>query len=139
DWYVDELSLETWVTDLETVVDAAGVERFALLGQSQGAAISIADAVRHPERVTKLVIIGGFSRGGLRRSPEEREQRRAMVTLMRLGWGANEPAFRQLFTSRIMPDASKQVADAFNELQRRTTSAECAARYLETVGEFDVD
>jgi hypothetical protein len=82
---------------------------------------------------------GGFARGGYRRSPEEREQRKAMGTLMRLGWGANEPAFRQLFTSRMMPDANKEQADAFNELQRRTTSAECAARYLETVSNFDVD
>jgi len=139
DWDVDELSLDAWVRDLETVVDAAGVDRFALLGQSQGCAISIAYAVRHPERVTNLVLIGGFARGGYRRSPEEREQRKAMGTLMRLGWGANEPAFRQLFTSRMMPDANKEQADAFNELQRRTTSAECAARYLETVSNFDVD
>jgi class 3 adenylate cyclase/pimeloyl-ACP methyl ester carboxylesterase len=139
DWDVDEVSLDAWVSDLETVIDAAGIERFALLGQSQGCAISIAYAVRHPERVTKLVFIGGFSRGGARRSPEERHQRKAMATLMRLGWGANESAFRQLFTSRMMPDASKEEADAFNELQRRTTSAECAARYLETVGNFDVD
>src|SRR5262245_51186974 len=139
DWDVGELSLDSWVRDLEVVVDAAGIDRFALLGQSQGCAISIAYAVRHPERVTKLVFIGGFARGGYRRSPEEKEQRKAMGTLMRLGWGANEPAFRQLFTSRMMPDASKEQADAFNELQRRTTSAECAARYLETVSNFDVD
>lgn len=139
DWDVDELSLDAWVRDLETVVDAAGVDRFALLGQSQGCAIAIGYAVRHPERVTKLVFIGGFAHGGARRSPEEREQRRAMATLMRLGWGANEPAFRQLFTAHMMPEATKEQADAFNQLQRRTTSAECAARYFETVGNFDVD
>jgi hypothetical protein len=62
-----------------------------------------------------------------------------MATLMRLGWGADVPPFRQLFTSQMMPGATKEQADAFNELQRRTTSAECAARYYETVGDFDIN
>jgi pimeloyl-ACP methyl ester carboxylesterase len=62
-----------------------------------------------------------------------------MATLMRLGWGADVPAFRQLFTSQMMPGATKEQADAFNELQRRTTSSECAVRYYETVGDFDID
>ena len=139
DWDVDELSLDAWVSDLATVVDAADVERFPLLGSSQGCAISIAYAVRHPERVTHLVLLGGFAHGGNKRSLEERERRTAMVTLMRLGWGLDDPGFRQLFTSRMMPEATKEQADAFNELQRRTTSAECAVRYFETVGDFDID
>jgi pimeloyl-ACP methyl ester carboxylesterase len=62
-----------------------------------------------------------------------------MTTLMRLGWGSDDPAFRQLFTSEMIPGATKEQADAFNELQRRTTSAECAAQYFETVGEFDIN
>jgi len=136
---VVELSIDAWVRDLETVVDAAGVERFALLAQSQGCAISITYAVRHPERVTHLVLYGGYALGGNKRSLEEREARNAMVTLMRLGWGADDPAFRQLFTSRMMRGASKEQADAFNELQRRTTSAEMAARYFATVGDFDIN
>ena len=88
-------------------------------------------------RVTRVVLYGGFARGGKKRSPEEGERRIAMATLMRLGW--DDPGFRQMFTSRMMPEATKEQADAFNELQRRTTSAECAARYLETVGDFDID
>jgi pimeloyl-ACP methyl ester carboxylesterase len=139
DWEVGEISLEAWVSDLETVVEAAGVERFCLLGSSQGCAISIAYAVRYPERVTHLVLYGGFALGGKKRAPEEREKRNAMAALMRLGWGADDPAFRQFFTSEMMPDATKEQAEAFNELQRRTTSADCAVRYLETVGEFDIN
>jgi class 3 adenylate cyclase/pimeloyl-ACP methyl ester carboxylesterase len=139
DWEVAELSLDAWVSDLETVIEAAGVERLRLLGGSQGCAISIAYAVRHPERVTHLVLYGGFARGRKKRSAEERESSVAMATLMRLGWGADVPAFRQLFTSQMMPGATKEQADAFNELQRRTTSAECAVRYYETVGDFDID
>jgi class 3 adenylate cyclase/pimeloyl-ACP methyl ester carboxylesterase len=138
DWDVDELSLDAWVSDLETVVDAAGLERFPLLGLSQSCAVSIIYAVRHPERVSHLVLYGGFARGGDKRSPQEKEKRTAMATLMRMGWGANDAGFRQLFTSNMMPGATKEQADSFNDLQRRSTSPECAVRYFETVGDFDV-
>jgi class 3 adenylate cyclase/pimeloyl-ACP methyl ester carboxylesterase len=138
DWDVDELSLEAWVGDLETVVDAAGIERFPLLGVSQGCAISIAYAVRHPERLSHLILYGGFALGGMKRSPEEREKRRAMGTLMRLGWGSDDPTFRQMFTSQFIPEATKEQADWFNDLHRKTTSPECAARYFEAVNNFDV-
>jgi pimeloyl-ACP methyl ester carboxylesterase len=74
----------------------------------------------------------------LKRAPEEREQRQAMGTLMRMGWNVPDSSFRQLFTSRLMPGASKEQADIFNDLQRNTTSAECAVRYYEAVSNFDV-
>jgi pimeloyl-ACP methyl ester carboxylesterase len=138
DWDVAELSLEAWVTDLETVVDAAGIERFALLGYSQGCAISVAYAVRHPERVSHLILYGGFALGAGKRSPQEAVTRQALATLMRLEWGADNPAIRQLFAARLMPDATKEQADSFSRLQQRTTSAECAARYYETTAQFDV-
>jgi class 3 adenylate cyclase/pimeloyl-ACP methyl ester carboxylesterase len=138
DWEVDELSLEAWVSDLETVVDTLGIERFPLIGVSQGCAISIAYAARHPERLSHLILYGGFALGRGKRSPEENEKRKAMGTLMRLGWGMDDPAFRQMFTSQFIPDATKEQADWFNDLQRKTTSSECAARYFEAVGNFDV-
>ena len=83
DWDVDELSLDAWVSDLESVVDAVGVERFPLLGMSQGCAVAVAYAVRHPERVSHLILYGGFTLGGKKRSPQEHEKRNAMATLMR--------------------------------------------------------
>jgi pimeloyl-ACP methyl ester carboxylesterase len=138
DWDVAELSLDAWVSDLKAVVDAAGIERFPLLGISQGCAISVAFAVRYPERVSHLILYGGFALGGRKQSPEMAAKRDAMATLMRLSWGADEPVFRQLFTSQLVPDATKEQADAFNELQRRSASPECAARYYETVGNLDV-
>lgn len=138
DWDVDDISLDAWVGDLEAVVSAAGVDRFPLLGLSQGVAVSVAYAVRNPERLTHLILYGGFVRGGDLRSSQEKEQRAAMMTLMRIGWGGNDPTFRQLFTSRMMPGASKEQADAFNEAQRLTTSADCAARYFQTVGALDI-
>ncbi len=138
DWDVDTLSLDAWVTDLETVVNRAAVERFPLLGMSQGGAISVAYAVRHPERVTHLILYGAFALGGKRRSPAEKERRDAMTTLMRLGWGADNPTFRQIFTGLFIPGATHEQADIFNELQLRTTSPECAVRYFDAVNDFDI-
>lgn len=138
DWDVETLSLEAWVSDLEAVVDAAGIKQFPLLGASQGCAVSIAYAVRHPERVSHLILYGGFALGEAKRSPEEKELRSAMATLMRHGWGSDNPAFRQMFTAQFMPGATPEQAASFNELQRRTTSPECAARYFEAAGQIDV-
>jgi pimeloyl-ACP methyl ester carboxylesterase len=138
DWDVDGLSLDAWVSDLETVVDAAGIERFPLLGMSQGCAISVAYAVRYPERMSHLVLYGGFALGGKKRAPAEKERRNAMMTLMRLGWGADNPSFRQMFTGLFIPGGTHEQADIFNELQRRTTSPECAARYFDVVGDIDI-
>jgi pimeloyl-ACP methyl ester carboxylesterase len=139
DWDVDEVSLDAWVNDLETVVDAAGIERFSLLGISQGCAVSVAYATRHPERVSHLILYGGFAVGAMKNdSPDVRERFKAMNTLVRLGWGADNPAFRQVFTGLFMPGATQEQMDFFNELQRRTTSPECAFRYREVVGDLDV-
>ena len=138
DWDVDTLSLDAWVTDLETVVDAVGVERFPLLGISQGGAVAAAYAARHPERVSHLILYGAFALGGNKRAPAEKEMRDAMTTLMRLGWGADNPSFRQMFTARFIPGATHERADYFNELQRKTTSSECAARYFDVVNNFDI-
>ena len=140
DWEVDDISFDAWVRDLETVVDAAGYDRFPLLGVSQGCAISIAYAVRHPERVSHLVLYAGFAAGVFQRDDdrEAQERRRATNTLIRLGWGQPNPAFRQLFTSMFIPDATKEQADAFNDMQRWSASAEVAARHHQTSANIDV-
>jgi len=138
DWDVDTLSLDAWVTDLETVVDAVGVEHFPILGISQGGPVAIAYAVRHPERVSHLILYGTFALGGKKRSQTEKEMREAMTTLMRIGWGADNPSFRQMFTARFIPGGTDEQADYFNELQLKTTSPECAARYFDVVGDFDI-
>jgi class 3 adenylate cyclase/pimeloyl-ACP methyl ester carboxylesterase len=138
DWDVDELSLDAWVKDLETVVNAAGVERFPLLGISQGAAISVAYAVRHPERVSHLVLYGGFAVGSQKRGKVARERANALITLARIGWGEHHPSFRQIFTGLFIPGATHEQQDQFTEMQRRTTSAECAARYIDVVTNFDI-
>jgi pimeloyl-ACP methyl ester carboxylesterase len=137
---VEDVSFETFVSDLESVVDAAGLKRFALLGISQGCAVAVAYAVRHPERVTHLILYGGFALGWAKRasSAAQKEERAAMMTLMRLGWGQENPAFRQLFTSQFIPDATKEQADWFNELQRISTSPEDAVRNSVANGDVDV-
>lgn len=115
---IADISFENFVDDLEAVVDAANIERFALLGISQGCSVSIAYAARHPERVSHLVLYGGFAVGWRKRprTEAEKEAGEAMLTLMRLGWGQENPAFRQLFTSQFIPGGTKEQADWFNEL-----------------------
>jgi pimeloyl-ACP methyl ester carboxylesterase len=141
DWDVGDISLDAWVSDMETVVEAVGLDRFPLLAFSQGCAVSIAYAVRHPERVSRLVLYGGFAVGQNRQpnlTAADRERFSAMKTLMRLGWGTDDPTFRQVFTSWQMPAATREQADAYNELQRMSASPESAVRYWETAINIDV-
>jgi DNA-binding winged helix-turn-helix (wHTH) protein/pimeloyl-ACP methyl ester carboxylesterase len=136
---VPEVSFDTWVRDLETVVDAAGLDRFPLLGISRGGPIAIAYAVKHPERVTHLVLYGAFA-AGLNHvgQPHEREARRALVRLIGLGWGLSNPAFCRTFTCRFIPDATPEHERWLDELQRVSTSPENAARLMEHDDDIDV-
>jgi class 3 adenylate cyclase/pimeloyl-ACP methyl ester carboxylesterase len=138
DWEVDDISFDAFVRDLETVVDAVGLERFALLGMSQGCPVSIAYAVRHPERVSQLVLYGGYALGWAKRGAQDKERGSAIVELIRQGWGQDNPAFRQMFTSQMIPGATPDQMQWFNELQRNTTSPEIAARLRLAMGDIDV-
>jgi len=139
DWNPPGLSFEAFVSDLETVFDAAGVERAPVVGLSQGAAVAAAFAARHPERVSGLVLIGGCARGWrVKQHPRLTEQVEAMMVLMRIGWGGRNAAFRQMFTSRFFPRARPELAEWWNELQRQTTTPENAAALLSALGDLDV-
>jgi len=138
-WDVTDFSLERQIEDLETVVEQAGFERFAMMGLSQGCAKAIHYAVRHPERVTRLVLLGGYARGWKRRdNPDGSVLRRAAIEMIRVGWGGTNPAVRQLFTALYMPDAPAESQQWFSDLQRKTTSAENAAAILEAHGDVDI-
>lgn len=138
---VHDSSFDAWVRDLEAVVDAVGVERFALFGMSQGASIAIAYAVRHPERVSQLVLYGSYARGWSLRGPSGREleERSALLTLTREGWGRDNPAYRQIFASYFIPNATPDHVRWFNDLCRLSTSAENAVRFMEEFANIDVD
>lgn len=140
DWDVERFDFEVWVDDLKTVVDTAGLDHFPLLGVSQGAAVAVAFAVRYPERVSRLVLYGSYARGRLARADDDQTRREAAldVELAWVGWGRGDPSFRQVFTSQFLPDGTRSEWDEFNELQRRTISAENAARFLETFARIDV-
>jgi pimeloyl-ACP methyl ester carboxylesterase len=136
---VDDLSFDAWVDDLEAVVDAAGLERFPLFGMSQGGPVAIAYAARHPERVSRLVLYGSYALGWRHRaSPEGRRREEALLQLMADGWGRDNPAFRQVFTSMFLPEGSPEQLEWFNELQRQTTSPHIAVRLEEEFGSIDV-
>jgi pimeloyl-ACP methyl ester carboxylesterase/DNA-binding CsgD family transcriptional regulator len=140
DWDVADISFEAWVRDLEAVVDAAGVERFALLGCSQGASISIEYAVRHPERVSHLAMLGGYARGWLKRGlpPERVAELEAQLKLIEAGWGRDDPSYRHLFSMQFVPGASLEQINSMSELQRKSASPENAVRIIREFFNIDV-
>lgn len=140
DWDVQNNSHAAWVTDLEAVVDAAGLGRFPLIGISQGGPVAIEYAVRHPERVTHLILYGTYARGWRKRGASESEiaEREAMITLSEAGWGRDLPVYRDIFTKTFIPDASEEQRDWFNELQRITCSPANAVRLQQALGDIDV-
>jgi DNA-binding winged helix-turn-helix (wHTH) protein/pimeloyl-ACP methyl ester carboxylesterase len=139
DWDVGEISFEAFVQDLSSVIDAVAPTRFALLGISQGCAASIAYAVRHPKRVSHLVLYGGFARGRRwREGAEGPALIEAFSTLIRHGWGQENPAFRQIFTSQFIPGGTPDQVQWFNDLQRITASPENALRIFQAMWSIDV-
>jgi len=141
EWKAGALTVDRWVADLETIVDAARpAGPMTLFGISQGAATCIAYAIRHPDRVARLILYGGYARGKFRRGGQltEREYR-AMVELTRVGWGRDNPAFRQVFTSRFIPEGTHEQVDWFNELCLKTATGEVAADIFEARGHLDVE
>lgn len=133
DRHVTEFSLESMVQDMEAVADANALDRFAILAYSQSCAVAVAYAVRHPERVSCMVLYGGFLHNFRTQSEIE-----AMATLFSETWGQTNPATRQLFTSVLFPDATKEEFEAFNELQREAVSPETAARLFRACHAIDV-
>jgi pimeloyl-ACP methyl ester carboxylesterase/DNA-binding winged helix-turn-helix (wHTH) protein len=139
DWNASDFALDRFVDDLEAVVDAAGLDRFALYGASQGAPIAIAYAHRHPERVSHLILHGGYERGRLVRLAEsERAQGEAILTLIRHGWGQPGSPFNAAFATLFMPGGSREQIDSLAELQRTTTTPATAAALRAAVDSFDV-
>ncbi|QEW25826.1 Arylesterase [Roseovarius indicus] len=139
DWDVDKLEFDAFVEDLEAVADSLGLERFPLLGISQGCAVSIEYAARHPERVSGLILFGGYAAGWRHlSSPEEQARREAVLTLTEVGWGTDNPAYRHIFSQTFMPDASAEDLAWFDDFQHKTASPRNAARFQEAFGWIDV-
>lgn len=140
DWDVDAATynLEAWVRDLETVVDALGLERFPLLGMSQGGPIAITYAARHPERVSHLIMYGTVARATWSRaSDEERRELAALGELIKVSWGTDRPGFRQVYDAKFLPDGPLESWRAFDELQRRSTSPRNAHLLWKAFGYLD--
>lgn len=141
DWDIPAFEFEAWVRDLEAVADALGLETFPLLGISQGGPVAMTYAARHPERVSHLILYGTYARGrNLRpRAEEQAAERDALLTLTRMGWGRDNPAYRQIFASSFIPGGSAEEQRWFNDLCRISTSPENAVEFMKTFSEIDVE
>jgi predicted ATPase/DNA-binding SARP family transcriptional activator/pimeloyl-ACP methyl ester carboxylesterase len=130
DWDINDISFEAWVRDLEGLVEHLGLEQFRLLALSQAGAVAIAYAVRHPEKVSQLILHGAYARGRFHRieNPRAAEEAQTLLSLTRLGWGQDNPAFRQVFSLQLMPDATKEQLAWYDELMRVSMTPENAAR-----------
>lgn len=138
---VDDVSLDAWVCDLEAVVDALELESFPLFGVSQGAAIAVAYAAKHPDRVSQLVLLNGFATSFFstaKTDPKVIAEAETLLKIVELGWGSSSASFRQVFVSRFMPDATAEQCRAFDELQRTTVSPEMAVRSMRAMFEINV-
>jgi DNA-binding winged helix-turn-helix (wHTH) protein/pimeloyl-ACP methyl ester carboxylesterase len=137
DWSVGEISLETFLDDLETVVDSLALERFALLGMHSGAAVSIAYAVRHPQRVSKLVLFGGYAQGHQQRNlSRDADWAKAMTVV--LGSSQEHPVFIRAFSSLWLPSGTPEQVEWFMDLARVSHSSESQAKFGMAVGKIDV-
>jgi pimeloyl-ACP methyl ester carboxylesterase/DNA-binding winged helix-turn-helix (wHTH) protein len=140
DWDVPSSTFDDWVDDLETVVDAVGLDRFPLLGVSQGGAVAIAYTVRHPERVSRLILAGAYAEGRLVRASSEAERDAAALDLdlARVGWARQDPSFLRVAASQFLPDGTPEEWDEFTSFQRCTASPENGARFLDEFARIDV-
>jgi RNA polymerase sigma factor (sigma-70 family) len=131
-------TLDTYVDDLSTVVDAAGLERFALVGISGGGPTAIEYAVRNPQRVTQLILYGTWTRGRYKRGDGDAEQSRLLIDLIRVGWGGAVPAFRQVFSSIYIPSAGEEQKRWYDDLQQASSSGEMAARLWQSRAQTEI-
>lgn len=137
---VADISFEAWVHDLEAMVDAAQLERFALFGHSQGAPLAMEYAVRHPERVSHLVILGGYARGWLRRGlpPDRVAEMEAQLKIVESAWGRDDASYRRMFAMQFMPGATLEQIDSLSELQRKSATPRDAVRIMRAFLNIDV-
>ena len=139
DLEVDEISFEAFVSDVTAVIDDLDLDRFALVGSSQGAAVAAAYAARHPDRVTHLALCGGYARGRRKRGSDGQiAESEAFVTLIREGWGKDIDAYVRMFGSFFMPDASAEQLAGYTEFQRKVTPPENAARIQLAIDNLDI-
>jgi pimeloyl-ACP methyl ester carboxylesterase/DNA-binding CsgD family transcriptional regulator len=138
--YVADLSIEAWNADLDAVAESIDDPRFVLLGLSQGGALAVAYALRHPERVSHLVLLNAYGQGGRVRAQTEAERLEAetLVNFIRIGWGRDNPAFCQFFTNLFIPDGTPEQHRWWGDLERVTASADVAAQLLSNMQGIDV-
>jgi pimeloyl-ACP methyl ester carboxylesterase len=140
DWDMEDASFDARVRDLEAVVDTVGLRQFPLVAMACAGAAAVAYTARHPERVSRLILLGAYARGWLNRdlTPEQIEEERLLIDLMRVGWGKENPAFRQVFAMQLSPQATPEEIQALETQMRISTSPENAVRLESELHRIDV-
>jgi pimeloyl-ACP methyl ester carboxylesterase/DNA-binding CsgD family transcriptional regulator len=126
DWDVEDFGLEARIADLESIVDHAGLDRFALMAMAQGGPVAISYAARHPERVTRLMFYGSYSAAFRDPTPDDLELDATFEQLLKVGWARPDSLFRRVFTSLMIPGATEEQMRWLDELQRVSVSADNA-------------
>jgi class 3 adenylate cyclase/pimeloyl-ACP methyl ester carboxylesterase len=129
DWDAEDFSMKARLRDLGAVVDTLGLERFALMGYSEGGPTAITYAVRHPERVSRLILCGSYHHW-----PFKREDTEPILALVRAQWGLGSAAIAAAF----VPSGDPAHVAQFTAMEREAASAETAARILEVNVDIDV-
>lgn len=140
DRHVADVSLASWHADLEAVAGSITEPDFVLLGLSQGGALAIVYALRHPERVSRLVLLNAYGQGARARARTDAERLEAetLVNFIRIGWGRDNPAFCQFFTNLFIPDGTPEHHRWWGDLERVTATPEVAAQLLQQMQTIDV-
>lgn len=138
DWTFDETSFEKWVDDLNVVAEANELEKFPLLGISRGASVAIEYALQYPEKVSHLILYGGFATGRTKAGSSEAKKQELLMSVIEAGWEDQNPAFRQLFASLFVPKGSQEHQQWFAELCGKTANTENAMRIQSIAANVDL-
>lgn len=128
---VDDFGLDTRLDALESVVAAAGFDRFSLMGIAHGGPVAIAYAHRHPARVQRLAFYGSYAAELPDPTTEQLAFAKVLDDMVRVGWGRADATFRRVFTSMMIPGGGEREMRWLDELQRLAVDADVLVRARE--------
>ncbi|GAK58546.1 transcriptional regulator, LuxR-family containing alpha/beta hydrolase domain [Candidatus Vecturithrix granuli] len=135
-----DFSFDKWIYDLEAVVDTLELDKFALLGVSQGGSIAIKYAMLHPERISHLILISSFARGWKNMDLSHELKRKYLdgVELLKRDWGKEQQDFDKPLANLFIPTANAEQIGWFSKLQKESTTLETASKLIDEFCNVDI-